>query len=354
MKEKGDIKENGEIKEYGANSVTVPGAAGLWVDSVSLFGSHSLSLSDILQGAIDLAEKGYPVSNITSFQWAKGKAQIENARKVGGNGEISPATSSFLTSDGNTPKEGELMRNELLAKTFKELGEKGKEGFYRGRIAESIVNAISMRGGLMSLDDLSSHTTEEVKPISIKYKGIEVYEIPPNSQGITPLLALNILKGYEIGGKMEHNSAEYLHLLIESLRLAFADARWWVSDPSFNKIPLHQLLSDQYADQRRGLIDEGKAMEKAERGIPFVSSDTVYFTVVDDEGNAASFINSNYMGFGTGIEPEGCGFTLQNRGANFSMLPSHPNCVEGGKKPYHTIIPAIALNQDGNCLHRLE
>jgi gamma-glutamyltranspeptidase/glutathione hydrolase len=245
-----------------------------------------------------------------------------------------------LTIDGRAPKAGEIFHNKGLAKTFKLVAEQGAQGFYQGSVAEAIVAVIKEAGGCMSAEDLASHVSTWESPISVDYRGLRVYECPPNGQGITALIALNILEGFDLAS-MELLSPEKMHLMIEAMRLAFADAKWYVSDPAFAKIPVKELLSKEYAGERRKLINTHHATLDFQRGAPVASSDTVYLSVADGMGNACSFINSNYMGFGTGIVPKGWGFTLQNRGHNFSLDPNHPNVLAPSKRPYHTIIPAM-------------
>ncbi len=193
----------------------------------------------------------------------------------------------------------------------------------------------------MTTDDLAAHTSTWEEPISITYRGYRVYECPPNGQGLTALIALNLLEGFDLSA-LDPISADRLHLEIEAMKLAFVDARWYISDPKFSNIPIEQLLSKEYAEERRKLMDPRRATLDQKRGTPVTSSDTVYFSVADRFGNACSFINSNYMGFGTGIVPKGWGFTLQNRGHNFGLDPDHPNALMPRKRPYHTIIPAMA------------
>lgn len=271
------------------------------------------------------------------------------------------------------------MKNPNLAKTFRTLGEEGSEGFYSGRIAQEIIKAVKDKGGNLELDDLKHHLdtqSEPVEPISLKFSGqglrddpeskggIELWEHPPNGQGIVALMSLGIIQELEKQGKIptfspeNHNTAPYLHAVIESLRIAFSDARWFVADPNVTEVPIKTLVSSDYLAERAKLFNAAKASDPVDPGNPhkFISpalqtSDTVYFAVSDSEGNAASFINSNYEAFGTGIVPKGCGFTLQARGAGFSLDKNHPNRLEPRKRPYHTIIPGMATNISDGSLH---
>ncbi|MHA1396430.1 MAG: gamma-glutamyltransferase [Candidatus Heimdallarchaeaceae archaeon] len=329
------LKEKGvtdSLPPYSVHTITVPGAAAGWADTIEKFGT--MSLSEILTPALELAEEGFPVAPLTARSWERGVYQL----KLGPNSEE-------LLINGRAPKAGEIMKNPTLANTFRILAKEGKNGFYEGRIAKAIIELIQSKGGVMTEEDLKNHSNTFDKPISINYRGIDIYEIPPNGQGITALIALNILEGFDISS-MKHSSVEHLHLLIESMRIAFADSRWYVTDPNFVDIPIEALLSKEYAEKRRKLINPSKASFDIQKGSPSTSSDTVYFSVVDGDGNACSFINSNYMGFGTGLIPKGCGFTLQNRGKNFSLNPEHPNALVPNKRPYHTIIPGMAT-KDG-------
>jgi gamma-glutamyltranspeptidase/glutathione hydrolase len=255
-----------------------------------------------------------------------------------------------MTIDGHAPKAGEIFRNPGLALTFDLIARGGPSAFYQGPIAEAIVSVMKEAGGVMSAEDLASHVSTWEEPISVTYHGLRVYECPPNGQGITALIALNLLEGFDLAS-LPALSTERMHLMIEAMRLAFADARWYVADPAFANIPIQELLSKGYAGERRKLIDTQRAVIDKKRGTPVASSNTVYLSVADKFGNACSFINSNYWGFGTGIVPKGFGFTLQNRGHNFSLDPHHPNALAPGKRPYHTIIPAMVTRESDDSLY---
>lgn len=326
------------------NSVTVPGAASAWCDAVDAFGSGKLSIAEVLEPAIRLAEEGVPVSEIHSYAWQRSENLIKNA---------SPDAEAMLLN-GRAPRPGEVKTFPDLAKTFRAVAEQGKDGFYKGRVAQAIVDLIQSKGGVMELSDLESHSSTLVEPIKYTYKDdVTVYECPPNGQGITALIALGILDALQEQqvikplNEMDHNSVEYLHALVESLRLAFADSRYYVTDPDVVHVPVKELLSKEYLHKRAKLFDPTKAAVDVRHGSPVQSSDTVYFSVTDQWGNACSFIQSNYAGFGTGAIPHGCGFTLQNRGTGFVLEEGHPNALKGGKRPYHTIIPALATRGDG-------
>lgn len=316
------------------HTVTVPGVPACWFDLVGRHGK--LSMGQILSPAIRLAERGFPVAPIAAHAWETA------ARRPA----ASAGLSEFLV-EGRTPRVGEIFRNPGLARALEMLARDGKRAFYEGEIAEAIVAEIQCAGGLMTAEDLACHKSEWVDPISTAYRGLRVWECPPNGQGLTALLALNLLRGFDLealpllgGGR--------LHLIVEALRLAFADAFWYVADPAFGGIPLEELLSEAYAHRRRERIDPDHAMASPARGAPPASSDTVYLSAVDGQGNACSFINSLYESFGSGIVPRGWGFALQNRGLNFRLDPEHPNALAPGKRPYHTIIPSMATREDGS------
>lgn len=333
----------GRIPLSDLNSVTVPGAAAAWIDTIETFGSGAVSIADVFEPGIRLAEEGVPVSEIHGWAWQHSEELIKNA---------SPNGNEMLLN-GKAPLPGQIVQLPNLAKTFREVVAKGKDGFYKGRVAQAIVNLIQSKGGVMELEDLANHQSTVVEPIKYTYANeVTVYECPPNGQGITALLALGILENIQEQGlsrpllEMEHNSPEYLHTLIESLRLAFADSQYYVTDPDVEHIPVEELLSKEYLASRAQLFDSTVSNPHIIHGNPVNSSDTVYFTVTDEWGNACSYIQSNYAGFGTGAVPEGCGFTLQNRGSGFVLDKNHANALKGGKRPYHTIIPALATKGD--------
>ncbi len=317
------------LPPYHPYTITIPGACAGWCD---LLARHGLKpLSSVLAPAIRLAEEGFPVAPVAAYFWQRGvEEQLRTA--LGGR---------EMTIDGRAPRAAEIFRNPGLAATFRAVAEGGKRAYYQGNIAEAIARSVQEAGGCLTVDDLALHESTWEEPIHTTYRGWRIWECPPNGQGLTALIALNILEGFDLT-ELPPLSAQRLHLEIEALRLAFADARWFVADPAIHPAPISQLLSKEYAAQRRSLIHPYKASLDFGRGSPVTSSDTVYLSVIDGQGNACSFINSNYMGFGTGIVPAGWGFTLQNRGHNFSLEPGHPNALAPGKRPYHTIIPALA------------
>lgn len=373
-----------KIPMSSVHAVTVPGAAAGWADTVARFGSGRLTLAQVLAPAVALGEEGFPVSEIAADAWGRAEQSIRAA---------SPNFAEMLKADPGAadgcraPRAGEIMKNPALARTFRTLAEEGKKGFYTGRVAEQLVRVVRDLGGHLELDDLARHLemgSESVEPISLKFRGqglggrkgtkrqangdgkdgtdegVELWEHPPNGQGIVALMALGIMQELEKQGKIPtftaagHNSAEYLHAVIESLRIAFADASWFVTDPNVVKVPSAELISPAYLAERAELFDPKRASDGSiGHGSPAMnSSDTVYFACSDSEGNAISFINSNYGGFGTCIIPKGCGFTLQNRGANFALSPEdHPNIYAPRKRPYHTIIPGLVTNLSDGSLH---
>ena len=323
------------LPAFDAHTVTVPGACAGWAESLERHGTRSLA--DVLAPAIELAEEGYPVAPMTARLW-RGAVQGQLTRNAGG---------AELLIDGRAPKPGEIFRNPTLAKTFRAVAEGGPEAFYHGEIAQAIAGVVQEHGGVLAADDLAEHRSTWVEPISTTYRGHRIWECPPNGQGLAALLALNLVRGFELEGQ-DPLGADRFHLLIEAMRLAFADARGYITDPEASDIPVDELLSEAYTDTRRRQIRLDRANPDVLRGSPMAGSDTVQFACVDRDGNACSFINSNYMGFGTGLVPAGWGFSLQNRGHNFSLDPGHPNVVAPRKRPYHTIIPGLITREDGS------
>jgi gamma-glutamyltranspeptidase/glutathione hydrolase len=265
---------------YHAHNITVPGACAGWCDLIARHGT--LPLRDIFAPAIELAEQGFPVAPITAHFWQRG---AERQLKFALNGRA-------LTIDGCAPRAGEIFRNPGLAKTLRTIAEGGKDAYYRGDIARAIADAAQKSGGTMTTDDLAAHTSTWDEPISTTYRGVRVWECPPNGQGLAALLALNMLEGFDVA-RTAPMSAERWHLLIEAMRIAFADTRWYVADPKFSPMPLDALLSKKYAAERRALINPNRATLDTQHGSPVASSDTVYFCVVDGAGNACSLINAN-------------------------------------------------------------
>lgn len=320
-----------ETHRFHAHTITVPGACAGWADLLVRHGV--MALAETLAPAIDLAERGFPVAPLTAHFWAQGAARVDPALRM---------------PSGQAPRPGEVFRNPDLARTFRLVAEGGPQAFYTGPLAERIVARAQAAGSVLTLADLAAHTSTWETPLSADFGGAQVWECPPNGQGLAALLALNILREVDLAG-CAPLSVDRWHWLIEALRLAFAEARWYVADPQFNPAPLADLLSARFAAAQRARIHPTQAMPNPARGAPFAASGTVYCCAVDSAGNACSFINSNYMGFGTGFVPPGAGFTLQNRGHNFSLDPAHPNALAPGKRPYHTIIPAM-LTRQGDLL----
>jgi len=288
--------------------------------------------------AIRYAEEGFSVTNVVGQLWAQFAGKLR---------ATPDAAKHYLVDGQRAPQAGEHFRLPALANTLRLIAEEGRDAFYQGSIAEAIVEFSTHNGGFLSLSDLARHTSSWVDPIYADYRGYRVYECPPNGQGLAALLALNVFKGFDSVGLPMH-SAERLHLLIESMKLGFADAYAFVADPDCVDIPVDQLLSDDYAAARRALIDPHRAISQPAPGQP-VGDDTVYLTVVDGQGNACSFIASIYHGFGSGMVAGDTGICLQNRGACFVLDPDHRNCWAPGKRPYHTIIPSL-ITRDGRLV----
>jgi gamma-glutamyltranspeptidase/glutathione hydrolase len=326
-----DLRAEGitRIPDRSPHAVTVPGTVRGWADLLTRHGR--LPMREVLAPAIHYAEKGYPVSPVIGLAWQE---LGDVFRPVDGPHDFLP--------DGAPPSIGQIVRLPALARTLRAIAEDGPQAFYTGPIAEAIASRVQAAGGRLSVEDLRAHTSTWDEPISVDYHGVRVWECPPNGQGLAALLALNVIKGMEGAPLHRHQSAARLHVMIEAMRLAFDDAQSHVADPRFAPAPLDRLLGEPYAEQRRRLISHERAMRPSSFGQPGYGSDTVYLTVVDAEGNACSFINSLFMGFGSGLVVRDHGIVLQNRGALFSLNPNHANRLEPGKRPYHTIIPGMA------------
>ena len=314
----------------GMAPITVPGAFDGWVTLLEKFGT--MKLADLLAPAIEYAESGFPVMEKISADWAPEVAKLK---------ETVAAASTFLVN-GGAPEPGAIFLQKNLARTLRTLASAGRDAFYRGAIARAIVDYCRQNGGFLSMEDFAAHTSEWVEPISTTYRGHSLFEIPPNGQGLTALLLLNILEGIDLGA-MRDEPARYYHTLIEAIKIAFVDRNRHIADPAFSKVPVRELLSKDYAARRRALIDPANAIDPPAYGDVKAGSDTTYFTIVDKDRNAVSFINSIFSSFGSGIVAGDTGIMLQNRGVGFSLEPDHPNRIEPGKRPFHTIIPAMVF-----------
>ena len=325
-----ELKARGysQMPQDGAYSVSVPGTVHGWETILEADGT--MPLSEVLKPAIRYAEEGFPVTDYISYQWSH---QVSRLAQL-------PSGQEFLFH-GRAPRHGEVMRLPTLAGTLRAIAEGGSAAFYTGKIAGKIASFVQEQGGWISTQDLAAHTTDWDEAISTNYRGVTCWECPPNGQGIVALEALNIVEGFDIRG-MGFQTADTYHHLIEATRLAFADAFRYVADPRRARVPSAELTSKSYAAQRRELINPAQAMPYAPFGDINVGRDTVYISAVDGRGNACSFINSVYNNFGSGLVVPGTGIVLQNRAALFSLDPDHPNALAPGKRPYHTIIPALA------------
>jgi gamma-glutamyltranspeptidase/glutathione hydrolase len=315
-----------EVPFAGALPVTVPGTVSGWEALAQRF--CTMSLGECLAPAIATAEEGFPVTPRISAAWRDAEEKIA---------EEPEASRVYLPA----PRPGELYRAPDLARTLRSIAEGGSEAFYRGPLAASIASFVQEKGGYLTTDDLAAHTASWTDPIATTYRGVEVLEHPPNGQGVAALLALNVLEAYDLR-TMDFFDPTRWHLAIEAVRLAMVDAGRYVADQATSDVPAPLLLSKDYAARRRSLVDPEKALRLAAPGRP-QHRDTVYLTVADGQGNAVSFISSLYHSFGCGLVVPGTGICLQNRGACFTLEEGHPNVLAGGKRPYHTIIPAMAL-----------
>ena len=315
------------IPPYGPLPVTVPGAVAGWVELHKKFGLMDFNL--LFKNAIEYAEKGFPVTEVVAYYL---KLSSENFINY-------PNFKKTWMPDGKIPSKGEIFKNPNLASTYKKIASSYGEDFYKGTIANEIVNFINNQGGYFSLEDLSDFKPEWIDPVSTNYRGYDVWELPPNGQGIAALQMLNILENYNIKD-LGFGSAEYIHLFTEAKKIAYEDRALYYADPNFSDIPLKTLISKEYAKERLQLINLKKSSKSYNAGL-LEEGDTIYLTVADKYGNMVSLIQSNYRGMGSGMVPNDLGFMLQDRGEMFSLDPNHMNSLIGGKRPFHTIIPAF-------------
>jgi gamma-glutamyltranspeptidase/glutathione hydrolase len=323
------FKENGieKIPPFGPLPVSVPGCVDGWFEMHDMFGK--LPMKDILQPAINYAREGFPVTEVIAFSLQRG---IENLKEY-------PNIKEVYMPEGKTPGKGEIFKNTFLANTLEKIAKGGRNEFYRGSIARTIDAFMKEQGGFLTFDDLSRHHSEWIEPVNTNYRGYDIWELPPNGQGIATLQMLNILEGYDIAS-LGFGSAEYIHLFTEAKKLAFEDRARYYADPTFNTIPVSHLISKKYAVERRKLIDRNSAAKVFPAG-KIEAGNTIYLTVADKYGNMVSLIQSNYRGLGSGMCPTGLGFVLQDRGEMFTLEEGHNNVYAPGKRPFHTIIPAF-------------
>ena len=322
-----------EMPERGGPPITVPGAVRLWEDAANTLGN--LPLARLLEPAYELAENGFPVSEVFARYWEVGEDLLRK----------NEAAARTLLVDGRAPRPGEVFTQPDIAGTFAAVAEGGADAFYNGRVARSMAQAAQEAGGYLAEDDLDAHETLWVEPISTDYRGVTVYEIPPPGQGIAALEMLNILEGFDLA-TLDPLGADRVHLEVEAKKLAYGDLYREIGDPEFwrhAEIPTGRLISKEYADYLREKISADRAADPNPE--PDLGEDTTYLCAVDAEGNGCSFINSLYMGFGSGVVAPGTGVCLQNRGLSFRLDPNHPNGLAPGKRPMHTIIPGLATRE---------
>ena len=328
------FKENKfeKIPAYGPLPVSVPGCVDGWFELHDRFGK--MNMKNILKPAINYAENGFPVTELVSYYM---NIASKNFNKYANFKET-------YHINGRTPEKGQLFKNPGLANTLKIIAKQGRKGFYEGKIAETISQFIIDQGGFLSYKDLKNHESNWIEPVSTNYRGYDVWELPPNGQGIAALQILNLLEGFDIRS-MGFGSAEYIHHFVEAKKIAFADRAKYYADMNFNKIPVDYLISKDYANKRRNEIDPNKSAKIVKAG-EIENGDTIYLTIADSEGNLVSLIQSNYRGMGSGMVPPGLGFMLQDRGELFSLEEGHFNVYEPSKRPFHTIIPAFITKDD--------
>lgn len=324
-----------EIPKFGALPVSVPGTVDGWFEMHDKFGSTPMR--KILAPAIKYAREGFPVSELISYYLHRSVARI---------GQYEGFKETYMP-DGKMPDTGDIFKNPGLAATYEKIASGGRDAFYKGDIARTIDKYMKAQGGFLSYEDLANHSSTWVEPVSTNYRGFEVWELPPNGQGIAALQILNIMERYDVEG-MGFGSPEYVHTFVEAKKLAFADRAKFYSDMDFNDIPVARLISKQYAAERQSLINPDRAAKRVDAGLN--EGDTIYLTVADKDGNMVSLIQSNFRGMGSGMTPTGLGFVLQNRGELFNLDPSHFNVYAPNKRPFQTIIPAFVTKNNAPYL----
>ncbi|MGQ0799107.1 MAG: gamma-glutamyltransferase [Pseudomarimonas sp.] len=322
------------IPSHGPLPVTVPGAVDGWFALHDRFGK--VKMREVLAPTIRYAREGHPVHETIAYYWNLSVPRLSKW----------PGFSEQFTIDGRAPATGEMWRNPNLANTLDAIARGGRDAFYKGDIARTIDAYFKANDGFLSYEDMAAHSGEWVEPVKVNYRGVDVWELPPNGQGIAALQILTILEGYDFS-KIAFGSVEHVHLFVEAKKLAFADRARWYADPSFHPAPVDALLSKDYAKERRGLIDPKRAAMAVDAGAVLNQGDTIYLTTADSSGMMVSLIQSNYRGMGSGMAAPGLGFIFQDRGEQFALTADHPNAFAPGKRPFHTIIPAF-LTKDGN------
>ena len=323
-----------DIPPHGPLPVSVPGTVDGWFALHGKFGK--LPMKTVLAPAIRYAREGFPVSEVIAYYWGRSVPLLSKW----------PGYAEQFTIDGRAPEKGEIWKNPNLGNTLEALARDGRDAFYQGRIARTIDAYFKANGGFLSYEDLAAHRGEWVEPVSANYRGYDVWELPPNSQGIAALQILEILEGYDLA-KYGFGSPEHVHLFVEAKKLAFADRAKYYADPAFSRAPVAKLVSPEYAAERRKLISMDAAMKSVDAGrVQLQEGDTIYLTTADRDGNMVSLIQSNYRGMGSGMAPPGLGFIFQDRGEMFVLTEGHANTYAPGKRPFQTIIPAF-ITKDG-------
>lgn len=331
-----ELKSRGleHIPALGPLPVSVPGTVDAWFELHARFGK--LPMSEVLAPAIRYAREGFPVSELIAYYWGLAVPRLSPF----------PNFKETFTIDGRAPRKGEIFRNPDLASTLEKIAKGGRDVFYKGEIAHTIDAYMNRQGGFLAYRDLAEHSSTWVEPVSVNYRGYDVWQLPPNTQGVAVLQMLNLLEAYDLK-TMGFGSADYIHTFVEAKKLAFADRARFYADPAFGQQPIAGLISKAYADERRRLIDPNRAAKSVDAGHPpLEEGDTIYLTVADADRNMVSLIQSNYRGMGSGMTPDGLGFILQDRGELFSLEEGHANVYAPNKRPFHTIIPGF-VTRDG-------